>query len=524
MEKTREQTETETSWFLLEKATVFSESLLWDLQRRYFDQAGVQAWRQGEVPHYVTSNPTMANSYAEIVFAFLRDRQRLAPQYERGDEPLTVCELGAGSGRFAFHFLRRFTHLCELAGLAPTCFRYVLTDVAERNLEFWRLHPRFQPFFDNGVLDLACFDVTRSESLVLRPSGRTIAAGSLAQPLVVVTNYVFDSIPQDLFHIGANACHECLVSLAVDADPDTLDVAQLIERVQCRYQRRPVDEPAYQEPWLQELLEGYRRALADTHLLFPAAGLRCLERLRALSKQGLMLLSADKGDHRLTSLQRTASPALVRHGSFSLSVNYHAVKSYCERHGGLALFPGERHRSLNVSACLMVADAADHLETRRAYERHVQDFSPDDFYTITTHARQSIGRMSVEDILAYLRLSHYDAHQFGRYLPRLMELAPKLERDQHHAVNAAVDRVWDLYFPLGEELDLANAIALLLYEMDEYRRALDYFRRSEDIYGADTGTLANMATCHRLLGEDEEASALGQYTRAHDPAGASSIR
>jgi hypothetical protein len=99
--------------------------------------------------------------------------------------------------------------------------------------------------------------------------------------------------------------------------------------------------------------------------------------------------------------------------------------------------------------------------------------------------------MSAEDILAYLRLSHYDAHQFGRYLPRLIELAPGLERDERRAVIEAVDRVWALYFPLGEALDLAHAIARLLCEMDEHRRALEYFERSAQRYGAGNGTSAN---------------------------------
>src|SRR5689334_19486866 len=105
----------EKQTFLVEKQQVFSNSLIWDLQQYYFAAKGVEAWRQDEVPHYVTSNPTVANSYAEVVFAFLRDQNRLTP----GDEPLYLCELGAGSGRFAFHFLKRLARLCEQSGLAP---------------------------------------------------------------------------------------------------------------------------------------------------------------------------------------------------------------------------------------------------------------------------------------------------------------------------------------------------------------------------------------------------------------------
>src|SRR5437016_12125635 len=107
------QTSAETIRYLLEKQQPFSQSLLWDLQQHYFAERGIEAWRQSEVPHYITSNPTVANCYAEIVFACLRDQNRLT----QSSEPLYLCELGAGSGRFAFHFLNRLTRLCEQCDL-----------------------------------------------------------------------------------------------------------------------------------------------------------------------------------------------------------------------------------------------------------------------------------------------------------------------------------------------------------------------------------------------------------------------
>jgi len=307
------------------------------------------------------------------------------------------------------------------------------------------------------------------------------------------------------------------VSLAVDADPATLEIGELLGRVQCHFERRPLTAPAYEEAWLQRLLDGYQNALTDTHLLFPAAGLRSLQRLKALSRQGMLLLSADKGSHRLTALQGAPAPELVRHGSFSLSVNYHAIKMFCERSGGLAVFPGSPHHSLSVNACLMLPEASGHVETLRAYRRQVQDFGPDDFFAITRHVCATIGQMALPEILAYLRLSRYDSHLFAIALPRLAELAAGVDRDGRRAVGQVIDHVWELYFPLGEELDLANAIARLLYEMDDYRRALDFFQRSLDVYGAATGTLTNMAACHHMLGDDETARTLLQTVLEHDP-------
>jgi len=501
--------------WLIEHGRPFAQSSIWDLQHRYFAARGIEAWRQGEVPHYVTSNPTIANAYAEIVLAFRRDQDRLAPGGEH--EPLTICELGAGSGRFAFYFLKRLGALCAEAGVAPQSFRYVLTDVAPANLDFWRLHPCFQPFFAAGLLELAHFDVMQPGALALQVSGETVAPATLPGPLVVIANYVFDGIPHDLLRFQGGQAQQCLVSLSLDADPATLDAAETLAKLDIDYGYADIDQVPDAEPWLRDLLAFYRRELRDTHLLFPAAGLRCLDRLAALSRRGLLVLSADKGEHRLAALEGNGPPGLSRHGSVSLPVNYHAFTQFCAQRGGRALVPESHHNSINVVGLLMLPDAERHDETRNAYRRHVQDFGPDSFFSITKHARQYIAQMSAEDILAYLRLSRHDSHQFGRYLPRLQELAAEFDEATREDVVAAIDKVWDTYFPLGEDLDLANRIAALLYAMDDFARALVFFERSIEIYGRDSGTLANMAACCHMLGQDGRAAALLRTVLRHDP-------
>ncbi|GAC1393218.1 MAG: hypothetical protein NVSMB38_20410 [Ktedonobacteraceae bacterium] len=262
----------------------------------------------------------------------------------------------------------------------------------------------------------------------------------------------------------------------------------------------------------------YQQTLTDTHLLFPATGLRCLQWLKAVSKQGLLVLSADKGDHRLSALQGQPSPWLVNHGGcFSLSVNYYAYKTFCEQSGGIALFPTSYYNNINVSCLLMLDEPAGYIETQRAYQRHVQDFSPDDFYSISKHAWQHTETMSVEDMLAYLRFSYYDSHLCACYMPRLLELASALEQNERQAVHDAIDKVWELYFPLGEALDLAYDIACLLYEMDDYSHSITFFERSIEIYGQHTGTLYNMAACHQLLEQHEQAEQLVRTVLKHDP-------
>ena len=59
--------------FPLEQKQRLSQSLIWKLQRDYFDRQGIGAWRTGAVPHHITSSAFIAQAYARVVFGFLRD-------------------------------------------------------------------------------------------------------------------------------------------------------------------------------------------------------------------------------------------------------------------------------------------------------------------------------------------------------------------------------------------------------------------------------------------------------------------
>ncbi|MBP6628655.1 MAG: hypothetical protein KA297_04445, partial [Kofleriaceae bacterium] len=58
---------------VLEGPRRLSRSLLWGLQRTYYEQRGPSAWSTHQVPWFVTSNGCLARAYAEVIDAFLRD-------------------------------------------------------------------------------------------------------------------------------------------------------------------------------------------------------------------------------------------------------------------------------------------------------------------------------------------------------------------------------------------------------------------------------------------------------------------
>lgn len=469
---------------------------MWRLQRRYYEEEGIEAWRSGEVPHYVTSNPVVGKTYAELVLAYLRDLSLKGQQHEK----VYLIELGAGHGRLCYHFFQHFEKYYQGSGIELPPFCFVLSDFAQANLDFWKGQDQLQRYVEKGWLDICLFDAEKSTSLVLQYAETTIAAGSLQQPLIVIANYFFDSIPQDLFLIGDGVLSSGHLSLHTQERNDAQETAELIEDLQFEFSYELESFPMYKtEPLQDMILEDYVAQLTASHLLFPHIGICCLDRLKALSTQGLFVITADKGEQHVHHLDSQEEPIPVTHGSLSLLVNYHAFIEYTKLLGGEALFPTEQVRSL-LLGCLFLGSDKGFNETKQAYRRYVTDYGPDDFFSVKKLVENKLEEQNAADILAIIRWSGYDARMFTLMLPRLFDLADELSDRERHNLFVSVPKIWETYFHLGEDHDLAFDLGDLLLELVYYQEAVLYFERSLDRYDSEPQILYKIAVCHCMSG------------------------
>jgi tetratricopeptide (TPR) repeat protein len=503
----------ETPTFTVESDRPMSQSLVWRLQRNFYTQLGMHAWSDRIVPNYITSNTFIADAYARMVCGFARDCT--AHGVDR-DHPIYVVELGAGHGRFSYYFARALAERRGHPSLEGLRFVLVMTDLAERNIEHWEQHPQLAPLIAEGRLDFARFDVESDSELVLRHGDRTIAAGDLANPLVVIANYFFDSIPQDVFYIDAeHKLLECPVTLTSIQEENDLDDPRLLERLGLYFDVREIDADYYEEPELNQILARYRQRLSGSTLSFPCTALRCLDTLAGLAHGNMLLLTADKGHIHDESVLARNVPAVAVHGSISMDVNYHLIATWVRDRGG-AVFAHQHHSaSLNVSGFLLGDWADDAPETAAAFYDAVERFGPDDYFSIKKALEEQHANMSVRQVLALIRLSCFDPLLLTQCIPTLYK---KLETRQEAAeIRRAIDRVWSRYYHLGEGMDLAFHIGTMLGQMGQFDEALVFFERSLELSGDDTSVIYNIGLCHLQLGDREQAAELAHRVLADDP-------
>jgi hypothetical protein len=188
--------------------TRFSDSRLWELQRRFYSILGQAAWTEAVVPHLLSSNAYVARSYARFIVGLLRDLYAGggAPGINVA-EPVYIVEFGAGHGKLSFLIMEM---LKEFADAIPTCatpsgypFVMVVSDAYESNVAAMEEREALLHYARLGVLDFAVVDVTAPADapIKLRRSGTVLAPGKVANPVIALASYVVDSLQQDVIRL-----------------------------------------------------------------------------------------------------------------------------------------------------------------------------------------------------------------------------------------------------------------------------------------------------------------------------------
>ncbi|MDF2653105.1 MAG: tetratricopeptide repeat protein [Paenibacillus sp.] len=493
----------------------FSEAPIWDIQREYYEQQGLKAWNNDQVPQYITCNPMIATAYAEMIFGFLQDRAN------KGDssEPVFIVELGAGAGRFAFHVLQELCQLIDYAGITSPSFRYIMTDLAMNNVLAWREHPALQTFIGKGMLDFARFDAIHDSVLNLTVSGATIRKGDLKQPLVIVANYFFDSISQELLYVAEGKICEVDVFIEYPKHNHSLQPSELLKQISLHYKHRRAPEYEQETYPYRDVIAMYQEQLEDSHVLFPVAGLTCLERLNQLSQKGSLLITADKGDHLIENWKFAEPPELILHGSFSITVNFHAIQQVMEKNGALALFPPHHYKNINLGCILNMERPMDYCQTRLAYRRCIERFGPDEFYSLKEWVDLNLDSMGLQQILSFWRLGGYDAEFFIQSTKRVSSLIIDANDEEKQDIVRGIQLMWSSYYVMEQRYDIALEAGLLLFEMDMYGDSKQFLEISinEDQEKIVSVVYYCLAICCFELELEEDALSYLRLLLKHEP-------
>jgi hypothetical protein len=439
-------------------AVRLADSPLWQRQRSFYTGGVAQIWGTSTAPHAITVNARIAHTYARIAAEFLRS----AAVATTHDVP-HVVEVGGGSGRFAYLFVR------ALRSLAPDlAFRYVLTDFCAERIETWRADTAFQQFIADGALDFAVLDADDPGPLELIVSGRRLDEGALDAPVIGIANYVFDTLRHDGYAVRAGSLSQLRLAVDANASPDEGGIHGEWESAAAG--ELPAD--------LRTILEHYRDTLDDTTVLVPVGGMRIVDHLRSLTSAPVCTLVADKGHTTVLELCSHDTPAVVWHGgAFSVMVNFDLLARWVRQRGGAVALPLDPARSLVVAAFLE-GDPDGRLAALPAFvQDQLLDTGPDNFFTLRTALRAATNP-TIDEMLAVLRLSRFDPGVFAELVPALLEVLSDVADGRRTEIERALRRVDENWFDIGEPIDMALCLGLTFGAMSRFDVATGYLERS----------------------------------------------
>ena len=507
------------SGFIVEENVRLSRSCLWNLLRGFYEKEGVAAWSEGTIPWRITNNAFIAAAYARVVHAYLGDLADRGPAagYDPA-RPVHVLELGAGTGRFGFLFIRTLLSLLGPLRKGAPKVRYVLTDVAEKNMKFWSHHPKLAPLVAAGVLDFAIFDAGVDGSITLRLSGETLSAGTAGNPLVAIANYVFDSLPQDVFRTVGGALLEDRVTLISPREENDPGDVSIIERVDLRYLAVPADNAPYEEAAWNKVLGSSARRNADALVLFPVGTLVCLRTLSRIGGGRMLLLASDVDSGFDGESPGPTGPVPKRYGgSFFLPVDFHGLGDYAASSGGFALHAPARPMNMQTAAFVYGGSKEAFGGTCGSFAREIAEFGPAAYHVLDEALRKSGEQPEFPTALAFLQLSRFEPWMFfrlsGSFLAGCGEAHPTLRI----ALAEALERTAGNDYPVGDGMDVPFEIGRIFWRMGMAEEALRFYNASLKIHGEHPVTHYNIGLCHHRRGNLDDADASFARCLSMDP-------
>ena len=465
---------------------------MWKIQQNYFATKGIEAWKD-EVPFYISSNAFIGQRYALLVTNFIRDYQRLHPQNRH---PFYIIEIGSGTGMFSFHFLRALEELLKTYKLEDQKFCYIMTDVTEENIIFCKNNVSFAPFIERGELDFACFNVSEDKDLNLNILGKKFSELNSQTPAIVIANYTFDCIKQDIFSYVNGKFYEIKLGLRSRYKDFDVNKARYLGDLRLQFEENEVDASHfYENSRLNEILLEYKEYFKEksAKILMPLGALQFFDNMIALNPKGFLMIVGDKGVALPDKIPLYSKNQLASFdGCYSFTVNFHAMGTYLKKLNGDYL-PTQKASDFKVNLYSMGMKFEDLTETKGCFTALLESTGPDEYSAIFGEYLTNSYRFSLRGILSFLKLSEWDPDAYSVIHDRLIELLPtanpqfqdEIERD----LSLVKDRIYRIH--IGD--DVYNLLGIYYQRKGLDEKALEMYQLSIDVFPKKAASHNNAA-------------------------------
>ncbi|MEO8303308.1 MAG: SAM-dependent methyltransferase [Betaproteobacteria bacterium] len=490
---------------ILEPFGPLSRSTVWKRVADVYTDAGLAIW--DSVPAVITGNALVGSLFAGAIEAWLLDQGDAVDP----NEPLYVVEPGAGTGLFSHHFLTAIARR-RASGLFPhPRVVLIMCDQSDAHIEQWSESAVLMAHVRAGTLAFATFAIDMhgvpGELTVKRGSP---APSSIKNPVVVVANYFFDSIPSDAFRVREGKVYEARTRFVRVLEAPGFEGLQNEEEVV------EIGDHHYKDPALDGTLRSIARDHAEASVLMPIAGIRCVEALAKLSGGRMLLLSIDKG---ITGADRMTGwfeqPFVTHGGVFSYLVNFDAFRRYFGAKNGSAHCSASDDRPLVCFAGMLPAPADPGGHLQRFFADQIDSVDAVNAFVSFTQAIQALPKVTeparIDALFDLLARMQADPDAFSMIMHRTVDMLPQAHRSVHRRARELAALAKECFLSPRFQNDVYYWSGRMHYALAELDAATKDFEASIANYGPTSHA-------HFFLGVINEergkfATALREYAK-----------
>lgn len=495
---------------ILEQNKRLSESLLWKILENYYDEAGMAAWEH--VPFYITNNLVIAESYAELTCALLRD---LLPTLDM-QEPFYILELAAGSGCFSYYYLDRLLgKLAYCAELSALKLCYVMTDFTGSNFSNWSDHEKFSVWKTAGLLDFAIFRPETDNTMMLLNQRITLSSETIKNPVLAIANYFFDSIRQDLFFVRDGKLQEAKITFFRELNGICPEDPLKLKQLKTFEQFQDVSTRHYASPKINSVLNQYAEQMESAPFIFPIGALQVIENLKRLSNERLALLSSDKGFTSTQFMSTQEKITYTPHGeAFSFNVNYHAIQQFFQNEQGSFFATPDPAFMTTLGLSFPPDDSHGFLQTQYYFQEKLIKTNPVLNYIYSFPLMDPTREMDVNEAFnsccAFMEMNYHDPRTLYACSGKLMLILKQLDSARIEKLLLHLEAIAGNIYPVAQKPDIWVVLGIFYFYLENYDRSLKALAHSLDIYGKTDVALYYTAMTYEAM--QQKTLALAHFT------------
>jgi len=325
-------------------------------------------------------------------------------------------------------------------------------------------------------------------------------------PMVLIANYLFDSLPQDLFRVVDGEVFEGMAPLEPDIPeslPDNTEISLAAGGCPITYEKATV--PRYEAAELNEVLERVLARSPNQFVLMSSYALRGLQKLLTLAGDRCLLIATDKAYGRDAHLYSQNEPGLVFHdAAFSMMVDFGVIGEFFRQYGG-DCFRQTTTKAIGTSVFLSGASFNNLVETRHAAHQFLDRFSPGDLFGLYSHFQNVQFGSSLNVLVSFLNMTGWDPYVFESHFHHILSIVESSDTFAIQDLVRGLPQMAENYYQLQPGNPFFENIGVLLQKLKLFEKAIEFYERALELCHDKPATYYNLGLCCCALADMEKA-------------------